>query len=148
MHHFMCVALVGVSGLKWMYYQSLSSRLLTWSKRDFSCSIGTVLWCHIYCAGGLACALHSRNRVSPSDTAWDWGWLVMSSPLADPASRMLLQSRGDRISNDTSRDVRGKKGGMTRDTCRMYDTDVSPLGKDTLYSMVDPTDIVTLVDRS
>lgn len=72
----------------------------------------------------------------------------MSSPLTDPGSRLLLQSVGDGINNDKSRDVRGKKGGMTRDTCRTQDTDVSPLGKDALYSVVDPTDIVTLVDRS
>lgn len=37
---------------------------------------------------------------------------------------------------------------MAQDTCRTYDADVSPLGKDALYSVVDPTDIVTLVDWS
>lgn len=72
----------------------------------------------------------------------------MSSPLTAPGSRLLLQSGSDRIINDTSLEVRGKKGGMTRGTCRMADTDVSPLGKDALYSVVDPTDIVTLVDRT
>lgn len=54
--------------------------------------MGTVLWCHLYWAGGLACTLHSRNRVSPSDTARDWGWLVMTTPLTEPGSRLLLHS--------------------------------------------------------
>lgn len=66
---------------------------LTFSERILCCVMGTMLWYHSYCAGGLASALHSRKRVSPSDTAWDWGWRMISSPLAAPGNKLLLQPK-------------------------------------------------------
>lgn len=34
---------------------------------------------------------------------------MMSSPLTDPVSRLLLLSGGDRINNNTSLDIKGRK---------------------------------------
>lgn len=45
--------------------------LLTLSECVLCCGMGTLLWYHSYCAGGLDSTVHSRIRVSPSEAACD-----------------------------------------------------------------------------
>lgn len=151
----------------WLFYISAywlqpfpAGPVNTLSERVLCCVMGSMLWYHSYWAGGLASALHSRNRESPSDTVWDWGWWTIRSPLTDPGNRVLLQpDMTTRFTwtlhhhamrwnkNKESKETRRRKGTCTG-TSRLDQANVSPLGEDTVLSMVDPTDIVTLVDWS
>lgn len=68
-----CITTIRCFGIQFhaMAKQITAVDKLTLSERVLCCFMGTMLWYHSYCAGGLASALHSRNRMSPSDSTWD-----------------------------------------------------------------------------
>lgn len=116
-----------------------SVNILTFSERVLCCFMGTMLWCHSYCAGGLPSALHSRKRTSPSDTAWDWGWWVISSPLTEPGKRLLLQPDMTTFIR-TSLDMPWYDIKQTRKTKRIEETDRKERYLQSRWSEHEPTE--------